>query len=232
MLKCLVAAAVGVATVSGVCFGGTLVVRLDREYSGAAAPAQAESTLWARATFTDQSAGSVRLVLECLLADSNEFMAKAAGGAKNPQGWTFNLDPRLNPRALLFVHQSGVAASAIRAGSDRFAAGPDKFFDLALQFGAGLRGGDVSVYTISIAGGGLRASSFDFRSDAGQAGQSGNHSAVHVQGIASPSAGAGSSGWLGGNGDQPPVVPLPSAGSLGIAGIALLGVGRRRRAAR
>lgn len=205
---------------------GTLVIELNHEYSGAASPTG--NAPWARATFTDKGGGVVGLVLECLLQDSKEFMAKANGGANNRQGWVFNIDPSLDATDLSFTHLSGTDASGIFTDNEGYKAGPDKFYDIVFQFGTGLHGGDVASYDLTIAGGGLLASSFDFVSDDGPVGQTGYHSAAHVQGIRTPSSGTGTSGWVGG-GVGAQMIPLPSAGVMSLAGVGLL-AGRRRRA--
>jgi len=203
-----------------------LVIELNHEYSGAASPAG--SAPWARATFTDKGGGVVGLMLECLLQDSNEFMAKAAGGGTNRKGWFFNIDPNLDAGDLAFSHLNGTGASGIHTANDAYKAGPDKFYDIVLQFGTGLVGGQTAEFDITVAGGGLLASSFDYITTNGPAGKTGFHSAAHVQGIGNPSSGAGSSGWVGGTGTSQ-VIPLPSAGLMGLAGFALV-AGRRRRA--
>lgn len=205
---------------------GQLVIELNHEFSNAASPSG--SGPWARATFTDKGAGIVGLTLECLLQDSNEFMAKANGGAGNPSGWAFNLDPTLNPANLQFSHLSGDSASSIFKQANTYKAGPDKFYDFLFQFGTGLTGGDVVNYDLSITSGTLLASSFDFVTTGGPAGKTGWHSSVHVQGIRTPSAGSGSSGWIGGGVVQGPVVPLPGPGVLALAGMGVIAARRRR----
>jgi len=203
---------------------GTLVIELDKEYSGAAAPSG--SAPWARATFTDKGGGVVGLVLECLLQDPSEFMAQANGDA----GWAFNLDPSLDPDDLTFTDVGAgpdVSASAILTEADAYKAGPDKFYDLVFQFGSGMTGGQVARYDLTISGGGLLASSFNFVSGNGPVGKTGFHSSVHVQGVRTPSSGAGSSGWVGGGEAQ--VIPLPAAGAMGLAGLGAV-ASRRRRA--
>ncbi len=221
-------AAIGGLVMSAVAapaLAGTLVIELNHEYSGAASPSG--NAPWARATFTDKGGGVVGLVLECLLQDSNEFMAKANGGANNRQGWVFNLDPSLDATDLAFSAVSGVSASDIYTDNQGFKAGPDKFYDVVFQFGTGLVGGDVAEYDLSIAGGGLLASSFDFVSGDGPVGKTGYHSAAHVQGIRTPSSGIGTSGWVGG-GVAGQAIPLPSAGVMSLAGVGLLAARRRR----
>lgn len=207
---------------------GSLVIELYEEYSGGALPAGTPA--WARATFTDTGSGTVNLVLECLLQSTKEFMAKATGGGPNPHGWAFNLDPALNPNHLVFSHESGRTASAIHTGANQFKAGPDRFYDFLFQFGAGLKGGDVSVYNLSITSGMLSAASFDFVTTSGSGLQTGFHSAAHVQGIDDSNGRPELSGWIGGGVKNPEavVIPLPTAGAMGLAGLGIL-AGRRRR---
>jgi len=218
MRRVMFGAAVGALGVSMPAFAGTIVMEIDTEFSGGSYPFG--TAPWARATFTDKVGGGVHLLLECLLQDSSEFMAKAAGGVNQPKGWFFNLDAAMNPAHLTFTHTGGTAASGVFRMADKYKAGPDKFYDIVLQFGAGLQGGDTAEYTITKTGGGLSASSFDSVTANG-----GFHTAVHVQGI---DTGAGS-GWMAGGMSEPEqVVPLPSAGAMALAGIGLLP--RRRRA--
>lgn len=227
MKRATLAAASGLALcgLAPAAMAGQLVIELTTEFSNAAAPAG--SAPWARATFTDEGGGVVGLLLECLLQDSNEFMAKAAGGSNNPKGWVFNLDPSLNADNLSFNLVSGDAASAIHTGANEFQAGPDRWYDLVFQWSGGLRGGDVAEYDLTISSGTLTAASFDFVSAGGPVGRTGWHSAAHVQGICNPSSGQGGSGWMGGGTVQ--AIPLPSAGVLGLAGLGLV-ASRRRRA--
>lgn len=209
---------------AGSAVAGSLVIELNTEYSGAAAPNG--SAPWARATFTDKGGGVVGLVLECLLQDPTEFMAKANGNA----GWCFNLDPALSPGNLTFTNVGTGAdrtASSIQTGVNAFQAGPDRWYDIVFQFGqSGLKGGDIARYDLSISGGGLLASSFDYVTMNGPVGMTGFHSSAHVQGIGSPSSGQGGSGWVGGGTVQP--IPLPSAGVIGLAGLGALATRRRR----
>lgn len=220
-------AAAGGLLLAAPAMGGTLVIELNHEYSGAAAPSG--SAPWARATFTDKGGGVVGLYLECLLQDTNEFMAKANGGTNNPAGWMFNLDPTLDSDDLSFDHINGTDASTIYTSDNAYKAGPDKFYDIVFQFGSGLIGGQTAEFDLTIAGGGLLASSFDSITSGGPVGATGNHSAAHVQGIRTPSSGAGTSGWVGGGLGSSTVIPLPSAGVMGLAGLSLV-AGRRRRA--
>lgn len=227
MARAMALAAAAAAAVAVSASAGQLVIELDREYSVAAWPHG--DGPWARATFTDKPGGVVGLVLECLLEDSGEFMAKANGTA----GWAFNLDPALNPDDLSFTNVgtgTDRTASAILTHTNTYKAGPDKWYDLSFQFGqTGLGGGDVAEYDIVLAGGGLSALSFDFVSANGPANKTGFHSAVHVQGISNPSEGQGSSGWMGGGASMASIVPLPSAGMLAMAGMGAV-ASRRRRA--
>lgn len=221
----LLAAACG-TVLAAPAMGGTLTIELNHEYSGAASPSG--SPAWARATFTDKGGGVVGLLLECLLQDSSEFMAKANGGTNNPAGWMFNLDPNLDASDLAFSYVNGTDASGIYASDNAYKAGPDKFYDIVLQFGSGLVGGQTAEFDVTIAGGGLLASSFDYVTSGGPTGKTGFHSAAHVQGIRNPSGGTGTSGWVGGSGTSQ-LIPLPSAGVMGLTGFALV-AGRRRRA--
>lgn len=223
-LLCGAAATVGLIALPA--SAGQLVIELTTEFSGAASPSG--TAPWARATFTDKGAGVVGLYLECLLQSQNEFMAKAAGGSNNPRGWSFNLDPVLNPAGLSFAHVSGVAASATFASANAYQAGPDRFYDFLFQFGDGMLGGQTAEYDLTIASGTLLASSFDFVTSDGPVGQTGWHSAVHVQGITNPSGGQGSSGWIGGGKVPGALVPLPGPGAMALAGLGAIAARRRR----
>jgi hypothetical protein len=171
---------------------------LSVEFSGGTAPAGAAP--WIRATFDDGGGtGSVTLTLTSVNLVDAEFVSD----------WDFNLDPSLDPAALLFsaATKTGTFGDpVINLGVDLFQADGDGSYDLEVAFDMApaadrFGAGDSVEYTITgIAA--LTAGSFAFPS--APAGGSGPFlTAAHVQGIGVEGAG---SGWV--------TVPEPSAGLL------------------
>jgi hypothetical protein len=185
---------------------------LSVEFSGATPPAGAAP--WIRATFDDGGGtGSVTLTLASVNLVGTEFVSD----------WDFNLDPSLDPSALLFSAPTKTGTfgdPVINLGVDAFQAAGDGMYDIEVAFDIAppedrFGAGDSVQYTITgIAT--LTASSFDFLS--APAGGSGPFpTAAHVQGIGVEGA---NSGWV--------TVPEPSAALLVLFGI---GAALRRRLA-
>jgi hypothetical protein len=208
----------------------TVTFDLDREFSGAQAPAGTGP--WLRATFDDGgSAGSVTVKLTSLLSGS-EFVR---------DGWFVNLDPVMDPMSLNFSALSIVSGSVnlgaveISTGVNEFKADGDGKYDVLVEFqsdeGAGRFGaGDAVQFSITgIAS--LTAHSFDFLSlPAG--GHGPFKSAAHVQNTTG--AGSGGSGWIATDESTVTVtvVPLPAAAWMGMSllgGVGGVGFFRRRR---
>jgi hypothetical protein len=185
---------------------------INTEFSGATAPEGVPP--WLTATFDDGgSAGSVDLTLQTVNLTDNEFLFE----------WLFNLDPSLDPTALLFSTPAKTGAftdPTINLGVDSFKADGDGFFDIKIEFnntdGAPTRFGvgDAIEYTITGIPT-LTAHSFAFFSESG-GGQGEYPTAAHVGGIGPDDA---DSGW----------VSVPEPATLAILAAGVLSVAPRRR---
>lgn len=198
-----------------------LTFNLDTEFSGATAPVG--TTPWLTATFDDAlpSPSTVTLSMDIANLTAAEFVDE----------WLFNLNPALDPTALIFTYVSGIAAS-ISTGVNFQQADGDGRFDIRFDFpnappSTRFGAGDApSVYTISGIPT-LTAASFDFSSVQG-GGQGTFHSAAHIQAIGSD---AEQSGWIGdsgGDGGDGGVNPIPEPGTIllfvqGLFGLAFYG---------
>ena len=190
-----------------------LTYDLSVEFSGATPPAGASP--WLRAVFDDGgSPGSVTMKLSTPNLTAVEFVSK----------WYFNLDPLLDPTALIFSAPTKTGSftdPTINLAVDAFKADGDGKYDIKLEFDVSdgfptrFGVGDAVAYTITGIPT-LTASSFNHLSL-----PAGGHgpfpTAAHVQGIGPSGA---NSGWV--------TVPEPATMSLlGIGGA--LGLIRRRR---
>ena len=213
----------------------SLIIELDTNFSNATTPFG--TAPWLRATFETQNATTVRLTMDSLLQDPNEFVD---GG----QGWFFNLNPIFDANNLIFnqvsfagITATGAGGVVINTGIDFTNADGGGLYDIQFdlvgapppnRFGMGSQ----LVYDISLAGG-LNELDFDFSSTP----LGGNgiwKSAAHVQGIQS---GDGSS-YIGGDGETsctencgggPPNVLVPEPSTLFLLGSALLALSLRRK---
>ncbi len=188
---------------------------LDIEFSGADSP---EGTPpWLRATFTDDNAGTVTLVMSDLNLTDAEWVS----------GWYFNLDPNLTTTDLTIVNSGGVAATTVAVNNHLviapFKADGGGYFDIRFDWGNGDFGvGDFSTYTITSACGAcLHDTSFAFGSVGSNKGSF--HTAAHVQSIGRDDQG---SGWIG---DSEGVIPEPSTYLLLGSGMLGLAYWRKRR---
>jgi len=181
------------------------------EFSGAYPPAGQPP--WLTATFDDAgSPGSVQLTLEATNLVNEEFI----------RYWYFNLDPAMDPGALVFAKVSTIGTvddPTIQTAADGYKANGDGDYDIAFEFtkaqSAG-RFGPGEAVTYSLTGiAELTAGSFDFPS-AGKSG--GLPTAAHVQGIEPD---GNNSGW----------VSVPEPTTLGVLAVGTAVLLRRRRRA-
>lgn len=206
------AALFAVASLAGPASTQAAVISFDLsiEFSGGTAPTGTPP--WIRATFDDGGgAGSVDMFLEDVNLTGTEFV----------NVWMFNLDPSLDPTALVFSAPTTTGSftiPTISTGVNAFMANGDGFFDIKLLFdgtdGAPNRfgSGDAVLYTITGIPS-LTASSFNFLSFQ-DGGQGEFMTAAQVGGIGPNDE----SGWIS---------PEPATlGLLALGGLALV---RRRR---
>jgi hypothetical protein len=176
----------------------TLTFDTSIEFSGGTPPSGAPP--WMRAVFDDGGgSGSVMLTLSNLGLVDMEFVSE----------WDFNLDPALDPTALVFSAPTKVGMfmdPTISTGTDAFQANGDGKYDIQFAFsvsgmmGGALRFGAGESMELTISGiPSLTASSFDFLS-APMGGHGPFPTAAHVQGIGPTGE---DSGWV--------TVPEPSS---------------------
>ncbi len=193
----------------------TLEFKLDFEYSGGTEPAA--SGPWTTASFIDNSPNTVRMTMSADNLSGSEFISK----------WFFNFDPALDSKLLRFaaIGEQGSTPNKIKTGTNKFKAGPSKFYDIEFDFPPPkgnfknkFTAGETVVYDITYSGtSGLDSSAFNFKNDPGDKGLS-YHSAAHIQGI-----NGRRSGWVS-------VAPEPASTLLFLAGGVTLGIlGFRKR---
>jgi hypothetical protein len=183
-------------------------------FNGTAVPAN--SAPWVNATFTDLSAGQVKLSIVANGLTANEKIGELY----------FNLDPLLVPTDLAFsVTAMGGAFEdpVISKGINLFKSDGDGYYDVMISFNTdgqqkAFNGGDTLEYTISLPS--LTANSFDFIS--AHDGGAGQYKAVaHLMGLVpAPDAPDSTSSWA--------TVPEPATISLLAIGAAAL-LRRKRR---
>ena len=184
-----------------------LILPLDYTFSS---DSPAGTPPWLTATFTDVVPGTVTLTMDATGLSGSEFLGE--------KGWYFNFNPGKNVTALGFVFVSGNNADGINVGVNGYKADGDGFYDIQFFWDNSDRlvDGQTAVYTIS----GLTdlvAADFNYFSAPG--GGAGVYlSAAHVQGT----TGSEGSGWIGAT------VPEPSTIILLVAGLAGVGILRRR----
>jgi hypothetical protein len=165
---------------------------------------------WLTVQFDDHgSSGSVTVTLKAANLTSAEFVS----------GWYLNLDPALDPTALVFsapVKTGAFDDPSVGTGVNAYKADGDGYFDILFGFAAydGLptRFGAGDSYQITVSGiPTLSASSFSYKSNPPATGY---YSAAHVQAIGADSL----SGWISATSANE--VPEPAAFVLAMIGIA------------
>lgn len=195
----------------------TLQLNFIFEFSGAQAPAG--PTPWLTAVFDDfGGTGSVRLTMS----------SSGLVNSENVKEWYFNLNPALDPTALIYTYNAGLstaaAAVSIADGVDCCKADGDGKYDFQFSFApsSGFTPGKTVVYDITGIGS-LTAASFNYLS--APAGGHGPYlSAAHVQNTTG--AGSGGSGWVAGVATS--TIPVPAAVWMFGSALGLLGWIRRR----
>lgn len=172
-------------------------------------------------TFTDTGTNEVTMTMSLAGMSSSEKLKE----------WYFNSS--IDPTGFTFTHVSGDTATAIdlvfNSTSNWKADGSGGYHDIRFSFStsgsSAFKGGETVVYKIS--GTGLTAAKFDTygitSADDGEV----YRSVVHLLGIAIPGSTDTASKWIGDVG-----TPVPEPGSIALlaAGLAAIGL-RRRRAA-
>jgi hypothetical protein len=213
-------AAIALGTLPGLA-SADVIMNLSQIYNGIT---PAGSAPWARATFTDIGANTVRLTMKNLATDSpTQFISN----------WTFNIGDTSFLSGLKFTYQLlessdwneatsiDLKADKVKgAGGGNLGFGFDIGFDFSTANGNSRRfmQGETCVYDIKYTGAhdGFQASLFDALTDNGLL------TSIHLQGIPVPSGGTTSTAAT---------VPEPSSivlwSLLGIAGLGLLNKGVR-----
>ena len=194
------------------------------------------SPSWLTATFESLDANTVRLTMDGMLQDPDEFVG----------GWYFNFNPAFNASDLAFsqVSASGAAfATSIDQGENLYRADGERFYDILFNMDIAppadrFNGTDQLVYDIQRSdgmGGFLALSELDFDFFGVNGNEKGGPftSAAHIQGLA---VGEGST-WIGGNGETPctencgggPNIVVPESSVLLLLGSALLALSLRKK---
>jgi hypothetical protein len=221
MKKCVLSLVAIVALLAGapVASAASFTFNLSTVYSGSTPTGPAP---YLTATFADVSPNVVGLTFDATNLLGTEFVTK----------WYFNLDPAINPTALVgkVEHTGGIAASSIdfRDANNEFKAGPSDFYDIEFIFPKSNSGDRLgvqviqSLYQFTLPG--LTAASFNFIAQGGNGPD--YYSAAHVQGIGPDSGWIASGPGLEFDDEHPS--PVPEPGTFALLGIGAAGLIARR----
>ncbi|MHC4177090.1 MAG: hypothetical protein ACYSWU_06270 [Planctomycetota bacterium] len=206
-----IAMIVGCALIVASRLDAAIIFELNEEISEGTPPAGLAP--WLTATI-EGGAGSVTLTMDAGGLTGDEFVSQ----------WLFNFDPDIQVESLNIEHASGKMAASVTTGADSQHAGGGTLFDIAFDFPKPKKKrfgpGDVSVYTIELAG--IEPGSFDAESVA-PGGQYPLVTAALIQGIGPDGE---QSGWIATPNPEPSTFIIWSL--LGALGLAAGGWRRRR----
>ncbi len=215
MLQRALGALVSVILVAGLVPSQADIVRYDLvwEFSGGWVPSGPAP--WARATFEDIGLNQVSLTMESrFIVQPDEYI----------KGWYFNFEPPgegFDLDHLSILYDSGVEPEGVFKSWDTYAADGDGSFDILFDFwndnsdANRFAGEDSAVFTIT--GTGITAWSFFGLSFPGGNSPDGLYTAAHVGSIGPDGE---ESGWI--------TIPAPGAALLGMMGLAVVGLVKRR----
>lgn len=206
----------------------SLVIEMSSPYTPAGVQ-PAGTGPWGTATFDDVGVNQVQLTMALNLQAAGEFISK----------WYFNIDPAFDLSQMLVSFQSGQAANSVTFNQDGINVPGSGDADIRFRFATAnnsnrFNGTETSVYLFTNNGPGtLTSDSFDYVFSHAR-NKPTFLSAFHAQGLlCDRSVHVGGLESHGGVTSTP--VPEPSSmvlAGLGLGGLGLMGLARRRRAGR